>query len=211
MINLNFDILFNGSFDIHFSFILKEIIMKSDSKMTLNFHKLESEYNKKFELQEQRIKKLEEMVECLVNMEYYMSINSSSNNFYREKLNSLEFSILSSSNENMNMCNKIEYFYQLNKLTIGGAYSYSDICFKNKTLKILIIQAGTLTNLNGLNNLPSLEELEIRTNGLNNADTIIPYLHKNIKKITYFGGYGTSTKEKLIPYCAKNNIELLYT
>jgi len=45
---------------------------------------------------------------------------------------------------------------------------------------------------------------------LTNTCTIIPFLHENIKKITFFGGFGTSTKEKLISYCAKNKIALLY-
>lgn len=210
MLNLNFDILFNGSFDVHFSFILKEMVMKADSKMTMNFHKLEADYNKKIEMQEQRIKKLEEMVECLVNMEHFMCTESPS--YYRgQKLNLLELSLFTTTKENndTNVNQKIQYFYQLNKLTINGYYTYSNINFSNKTLKILIIMTGSISSLEGLNGLPLLEEIEVRTNALN-VDNIIPHLHKNIKKITFFGGYGTLTKEKLIPYCAKNNIALLY-
>jgi hypothetical protein len=33
----------------------------------------------------------------------------------------------------------------------------------------------------------------------------------SIKKIVFLFGYGTSTKNKLIPYCKKNNIELIYS
>jgi len=213
MLNLNFDILFNGSFDVHYSFILKEMVMKADSKMTMNFHKLEADYNKKFEMQEQRIKNLEEIVECLVNFEHFMHFDSSTARYHGQKLNSLELNIYTNPNNYENRDNvnqKIQYYYQLNKLTINSYYQFGDIQFSNKTLKILIILCNNISTLQGLIGLPSLEEIEVRTSNLNNADNIIPHLHKNIKKITFFGGYGTSTKEKLIPYCAKNKIALLY-
>jgi hypothetical protein len=207
MLNLDFNILFDDEFDVHFNVILKEVVMKADNKMSLSFHKMEEENNKKFEVLYNRIEKLEEMVQCLSNVNIYSALGP------YQPLNSLELNINYDGNY-ANLYNsycKIENFYQLNKLTIMGNNGSPNINFSNKTLKILIINSTTLLSLENLNNLPSLEVIEIRSSALSNADYIIPYLHKNIKKISFFGGNGTATKEKLIPYCLKNKIELIYT
>jgi len=213
ILNLEFNILFDTKFDVNFSFILREMVMKADSKMTMNFHRLEAEYNKKIESLENKVKKLEAIIESIGNIHPFIDSGS-------YPLNSVELRITEDTST-MHLKNKINCFYQLNKLNL----EIHDSCinFKNKTLKILSIQncpqklqgstyvnVSSLTSLNGLNNLPSLETIEIRTNSLTNPDNIIPHLHKNIKKISFFNGYGLSTKEKLIPYCNKNNIELLY-
>lgn len=228
ILNLDFRILFDGSFDINFSFILNEIIMKADSKMTLNFHKIEADNNKmilnfhkmeadnnkKNEFLENRIQKLEEMVECLVNVNISY-FNPSYGQLEFKPLNSLELDVYNNVNQQGiydNYC-KIECFYQLNKLTLGGSYQHRNINFKNKTLQILIIANGSnyLSSLENLDKLPSLEIIEVRCSSLSNADNIIPYLHKNIKKISFFNGQGNGTKDNLIPYCTKNKIDLIYT
>ena len=211
---LNFKILFDGYFNVNFDFILPEIIMKSDSKMTLNLHRIEEENNKKVEFLENRIHKLEEMVEGLVNVSIYM--HTGTNNIYTyHPLNSLELNIYKSDAE-IEMYDKyckIECFYQLNKLTLNDYYRCANINFSNKTLKILIIKSGSISSFENLDKLPSLEVIEIRGNatGITNANNIIPFLHKNIKKIYFFDGKGNPTKDKLIPHCLDNKIELIYT
>jgi hypothetical protein len=213
VLNLDFYVIFDTDFEIKFDIILKETIMKFDSKMTLNFYKIEDENNRKVRILENRIEYLEDIVERLVNMDYLMYISQpnpgSTNYFNGLKLNSLEFEIGNNSYSN-NCLDKIQYFYKLNKLTVYGSYNHSSINFSSKSLKILVIQTDYFSSLQNLDKLPSLEEIEIRTASVSSSDKIIPYLHKNIKKITFFGGLGTSTKEKLIPYCLKNNIELIY-
>jgi hypothetical protein len=212
VLNLDFKILFDGCFDINFNLILSEIIMKADSKMTLNFHKMESENNKKIEFLENRIKKLEQMVECLVNVNIY-SYHPNYGTIEYKPLNSLELNLYTDNvqKEIYDSYCKIECFYQLNKLTLNNHYSHGNINFKNNSLKILILNGCSISSLQNLDKLPSLEVIEIKTSTLTNAERIIPFLHKNIKKISFYSGYGTETKEKLIPYCTKNKIELIYT
>ena len=279
VLNLEFYILFNGGFNINFNLLLKEEIMHSDSMMTLKFHKLEIEYNRKFEEQEERIKNLEYIIECLSNIEQYLylskdsfgnmningkkfnslelvlyndnnntTVNTNHNTFtvdgvsknkFGEKPNNNMFTLSTTSQSNFgekpnlglfqqsetsvfqtyearefqpysNIYTKIRNFYQLNKLTIGPMYKYSNIVFSNKTLRILCIKTPHVNELSGMDGLPSLEELYIECDKLNNADNIIPYIHKNIRKICFLNNTCTLTKEKLIPYCYTNNIELLY-
>jgi hypothetical protein len=202
ILNLNFIVIFDNEFDINFNLIIKEL--------SLNFHRMNEENNNKVRILEDRIVKLEDIINSLVNVEHIMyttNPNSGATNYCNSlKLNLSEL-IIGDSSYSMDMLNKIEYFYQLNKLTLGGSYNHSTIEFSNKTLQKLVIKTNYLTSLKNLDKLPSLEKIEIHSSELKN---IIPYLHKNIKNIIFFNGAGISTKEKLIPYCKKNNIEIMY-
>jgi hypothetical protein len=209
-LKLNFVIIFDNEFHTKFDIKLKETIVKDYYKISLNYHKLEDEHNKKIRKLEDRIIKLEDKINCLVNTEQFMYItspNEGATNYCNHlKLNILELTIGDSS-YSMAILPKIEKFYQLHKLILNGSYNHSTIQFINKTLKILVIKTNYLTSLQNLDNLPSLEIIEVHTSTLIN---IIPFLHKNIKKILFYQDICKKTKEILIEHCTKNNIEIIY-
>ena len=68
----------------------------------------------------------------------------------------------------------------------------------------------SITSLKGLQNLPSVHTLEFHNCiRLTEPYNIIQYLHKNIKKISFFN-CSLTTKGFLSKYCLENNIELNY-
>lgn len=217
-LQLDYSIIFDKLFDVNFTVILPEKLMSNDSKLTMNFHKIEAGYKSEIKRLEDKITKMEEMIDCLMNMEQCMN-ECTRNNVYTTLnlcLNVKELTYTDlyhpSDGSYFKYIHKIKYFYQLEKLILNT--TSININFSNKTLKVLdIYKTHTIpmSSLKGLENLPSLEVIDIRVDTLNNADNIIPYLHKNIKKITFYNGYGKETSSKLTPYCKANGIELLYT
>jgi hypothetical protein len=199
-IKVDFNVIFDNFFYISFNLIFKEICTDLENK--INYL-------------ENKITNLENIVESLVNMSSY----TSNIDPFHEKINNYELYIHCSNNKFD--LNKIEYFYQLNKLELTN-YIMDKIMFKNKTLKILVFNKNlglkTFENLGQY--LPLLENIEFNIDTINydndiklSSDNFIFYLKdiKNIKKISFVGGCGSLTKHKLIPYCLKNNIEIIYS
>ena len=213
IINLDFDILFNNEYRLKFNINLKEVILNNNYKKTLNYRKIEEENSTKIRKLENKIEQLDEIINSLINMDYLMyttNPNPGATNYHNcIKLNSYEINIGDSS-YSMTMLNKIEFFYQLNKITLFGSYNYSNIQFSNKSVKILCIKTEYITSLENLDKLPLLEVIEIYSSGLLNINNIIPFLHKNIKKISFLNNNIKLFKEKLTSYCTDNNIEITF-
>jgi hypothetical protein len=179
--------------------VIEEIKDLSNTMQTL------IKQNSKNKKLDETIKLLKSIIEYLCGMDEYMSISHGV-----KDMSVLDLCLyVNNIDEKYNISTKIQYFYQLNKLIIGSLYTSSNINFSNKTLKTLIICTKHLSSLENLNNLPVLEEIEFRCCNLTDANNIIPYLHKNIKKIVFLFGYGKPIINKLFPYCKKNNIELV--
>jgi hypothetical protein len=143
-------------------------------------------------------------------------------------LNSIEFIDINGSNDTNYKL--LKSFYCLKKIKLTNVYvmhsqsniannngnNNTNIIFENSTVEILIFDISiqyaqlSITSLEGLQNLPSVHTLEfhncIRLTEMHN---IIPFLHKNIKRISFFN-CGTTTKGFLSKYCLDNDIELNY-
>ena len=156
------------------------------------------------------------ILECKNNISTQEKKNNKFKTFMSEKENlDIEEYIFSGDKYDLPIkINLIKNFYKLNKLII--AYNYEYLVSSNETVKILIIRSPNIKTLEGLNTqFPSLEVIVIESSGIRDPIDIIPYLHKNIKKIELLGPNITfilSTKNKHIQftqYCKINGIELI--
>jgi len=143
-------------------------------------------------------------------------------------LNSTEFIDLNQREMNTNY-KLLKSFYCLKKIKLTNVYvmhsqsnianngnNNTNIIFENSTVEILIFDISiqnaqlSITSLEGLQNLPSIHTLEFHNCiRLTESHNIIPFLHKNIKRISFFN-CGTTTKGFLSKYCLDNDIELNY-
>lgn len=215
---ITFNILIDNIYKLSFNIIVKEKILNGDAQVSLNISRLETKHkedikkleNKNKEL-ENKIMKLENIVDKIGSIPVDMK-----NNTFFYTYNSIEFI-----DNNANYPIKYEllkYFYCLKKIKLTNLYSdciaRKNIIFQNSSVEILIfsIMPGErgITSLHGLHNLPSVHTLEFHNcTELTEASQIISYLHKNIKKISFFS-CGSTTKDLLSKYCLDNSIDLQY-
>jgi len=165
------------------------------------------------------IRDLDDKIMKLENIIGNIPIDIRNQNQNYLSLNSTEF-IENSSKINYKL---FKSFYCLKKIKLNDLYAMSNgnnntnIVFENSTVEILIFaihsfnaNISSITSLEGLQNLPSVHTLEFHNCiRLTESHNIIPFLHKNIKKISFFN-CGTTTKGFLSKYCLDNDIELNY-
>ena len=216
-----FNILIDNIYKLSFNIIVKEKILNGDSQVTLNIARLETKYKediKKLEDKnkelEDKIMKLKKIVDKIASIP--VDIRNIGNTTFFYTLNSIEF--IDNNNSNNTKYKLLKNLYCLKKIKLTSIYTHNcgnqHIIFENSSVEILIfdIQTGHngITSLEGLQNLPSVHTLEFyNCTQLTETSKIIPFLHKNIKKI-YFYNCGIITKDSLSKYCLDNNIDLQY-
>jgi hypothetical protein len=181
-------------------------------KNNQNIKKLEDKNKKLEEIIDKLNNKLEMLENAFLNLNICCFLNNSAHIQY-VNLSSIKF-IYSEIEINSSYLNKlnstIKSMILLEEITLNEHYRDVDITISNINVKKLILKNNRISSLFGLNRLPLIETIEIHTcKALTDSNNIIPYLHKNIKYI-YFYGCGSTTKELLLPYCLTNNIDLLY-
>jgi len=230
MLKLTFNALIGGFLKINFEAILREKLLSNDGQLTMNFNKLEQKYDalaKKFdkfmkhfeETQEENLR----LIDAVSNAEIILSPHKMSNNHSISpsliyKINSKNITIesyLAKYNSNVlfqEPCfDRVCEFYQLEKLELNY-WKHSNLSvMKNDTLKELKIQCQNeqyLTSIQGVNNFPQLEKLEIYSspNLTNMVQVLNSYKHK-INTIILANCKAVNVVE-LQTYCQTNNIKL---
>jgi len=232
MLKLTFNALIGGFLKINFEAILREKLLSNDGQLTMNFNKLEQKYDalaKKFdkfmkhfeETQEENLR----LIDAVANAEIILSphLNEGfgqiifSGHIY--KINSKELKI-ESNVARFNHGNiayrepcfdRVCEFYKLEKLELTYWRHANLTVMKNKTLKELKIQCQNeqyLTSIQGVNNFPQLEKLEIYSspNLTNMVQVLNSYKHK-INTIILANCKAVNVIE-LQTYCQTNNIKL---
>lgn len=225
IIKLQFNALVGGFLKMTFDVLLREKVMSNDSQLTINFNRLEQKLIFGITKLMERCDQLEQLVLTknteildLTNKLSYSQIcmchsgHASTEHFIPINIKVLENFNGSQTTDSWRFDN-VQHLYQLEKLTITyfSVSSFAAAQLKSKSLKKLNINCvsqGHLTSLQGLNDLPNVENLII-TNAP--ALTNITSVFKSYNcKINYLKiqTCGQVNVVELQTYCQTNRISL---
>lgn len=230
LLKLTFNALVGGFLKINFEALLREKVLSNDGQLTMNFNKLEQKYDALAKNFDKFIKKYEKtqennlkLMDAIANAEIILSPHKISGNHSISpsliyKINSKNITIESylgrynSNTQFQEPCfDRVCEFYQLEKLELIYWRHSNLTVMKNDTLKELKIQShneGYLTSIQGINNFPQLEKLEIHNSaGLTDVVQVLnSYKHK-IKTLIFANCKAINVVE-LQTYCQVNDIKL---
>ena len=225
IIKLQFNALVGGFLKMTFDVLLREKVMSNDSQLTINFNRLEQKLIFGITKLMDRCDQLESLVLTknteildLTNKLSYSQIcmcyqaHPSPYHFIHINIKVLENFNGSQTTDSWRFDN-VQHLYQLDtlKITYFSVSSFVAAQLKSKSLKNLNINCvsqGHLTSLQGLNDLPNVENLTI-TNAP--ALTNITSVFKSYNcKINYLKiqTCGNVNVVELQTYCQSNNINL---
>ena len=225
IIKLQFNALVGGFLKMTFDVLLREKVMSNDSQLTINFNRLEQKLIFGITKLMERCDQLESLVLTknteildLTNKLSYSQIcmchsgHASTEHFIPINIKEITNFKGTQANESWRF-DLIQHLYQLEKLTIQNFRigSFAQAQLKSKSLTTLHIHCGGeghLTSLQGLNDLPNVENLTI-TNAP--ALTNITSVFKSYNcKINYLKiqTCGNVNVVELQTYCQSNNINL---
>ena len=224
VLKLAFNALIGGFLKMNFDVLLREKLMSNDGQLTLNFNKLEQKQaqaidmlTKKCADLEESVTKMKQIIDCcqifMSNIYtptgHWCDIQSNG----QTQMNNISAKEITMTDHAGNIIWKnINVFYQLEKFTINGFTSQSNLKnLKNITIKELILGCGgggTFTSLEGIQNFPNLEILTITAApGLKDVVTILKATKHNIKTLKFQGCTAVNVVE-LQTYCQVNNVFL---
>lgn len=229
-LKLTFNTKVGGFLKVNFEAILREKILSNDGQLTMNLNKIEQKYAsliKKLEALDNKMEKQQQenmrLINAISNAEIILSPHQKTGNctIFTEhiyKINSKSIVIECAVNRYGGVMNnseptleRIYEFYQLEKLEFNHFRFPNLAVMKNNTLKELKIQCqseGHLTSLQGIDNFPELEKIEIyNAIGLNNIVGILTNIRHKINTIILANCKAVNVVE-LQTYCQVNNIKL---
>ena len=184
-----------------------KVIIGDDARISMKLIEMDKKHNLEIKKLEDKVKKCEEMIELFGNMSIYYGPDPSLFN----KLNS---EIITVNFNNDSYSSNIVLYYNCKILTTYTNGTINDIThIKNNFCKIIDFNLFSVTTLNGINNLPKLEEIKkLKTvSMLNYEKGIIQPLSKykhTIKKIQ-ISNDAKPDMVNLQKYCTDNSIELI--
>ena len=227
-LKLTFNTKVGGFLKVNFEAILREKILSNVGQLTMNLNKIEQKYEsliKKLEALDNKMEKQQQenmrLINAISNAEIILSPHLKSDvcSIFPEhiyKVNSKTISIECGVNRyggrmNEPCLDRICEFYQLEKLELNF-YRYGTLTImKNNTLKELKIQCQSedhLTSIQGIDNFPELEKIEIYSAPrLNNIVGILTNIRHKITTIILANCKAVNVVE-LQTYCQVNNIKL---
>ena len=227
-IKIIFNAIFSGFLKINFEVLLREKLMSNDGQLTLNFNKLEQQQSHAIKSLTEKCNNLEgvlakqqkdfaEQIEFLKGVINGIDIFTSPSHHwsavhqtqFTANIASTELAL--NGDENFN-AKSISSFYQLEKLTINGFTSQTNLKnVNNIKLKELILNCvgnRTFVSLDGISNFPNLEILTItNASGLTNVVTILKNIKHKIKTLKFQACAAVNVVE-LQTYCQVNNVFL---
>ena len=207
LLRLDFTAKVGGYMNISFEVMLRECIIGDDARISMKLIEMDKKHNLEIKKLEDKVKKCEEMIELFGNMSIYYGPDPSLFN----KLNS---EIITVNFNNDSYSSNIVLYYNCKILTTYTNGTINDIThIKNNFCKIIDFNLFSVTTLNGINNLPKLEEIKkLKTvSMLNYEKGIIQPLSKykhTIKKIQ-ISNDAKPDMVNLQKYCTDNSIELI--
>jgi hypothetical protein len=227
VLKLAFNALIGGFLKMNFEVLLREKIMSNDGQLTLNFNKLEQQQAMAIKSLTEKCNNLEGVLakqqrEFAQQIEFLRGIINGVDIFtspshhwsavhqtqFTANIASTELTLSGDGNFN---AKSIASFYQLEKLTINGFISQTNLNnVKNIKLKELILNCGnaTFTSLDGMANFPNLEILTITSaSGLTNVVAILKETKHKIKTLKFQACAAVNVVE-LQTYCQVNNVFL---
>lgn len=229
-LKLTFNTKIGGFLKVNFEAILREKILSNDGQLTMNLNKIEQKYEsliKKLEALDNKMEKQQQenirLINAISNAEIILSPHNGGANKgifsgHIYKINSKSIVVecaINRYNSNISFeepcLDRICEFYQLEKLELNYYRHGSLTLMKNNTLKELKMQCqseGHLTSIQGIDNIPELEKLEIyNAPGLKNIVDILTNKRHKINTIILANCKAVNVVE-LQTYCQVNNIKL---
>ena len=224
VLKLAFNALIGGFLKMNFEVLLREKLMSNDGQLTLNFNKLEQKHAQSIDMLtkkctdlEESVTKMKQIIDCcqifMSNIYtpagHWCDIQSNG----QTQMNNISAKEITMTDHAGNIIWKnINVFYQLEKFTINGFTSQSNLKnLKNITIKELILGCasnGTFTSLVGIQNFPNLEILTITAApGLKDVVAILKETKHNIKTLKFQTCTAVNVVE-LQTYCQVNNVFL---
>jgi hypothetical protein len=224
MMKMSFSARVEGFLKINFDIILKEKIMSNDGQLTLSMNRIEQKQTMAIETLTKKCADLEETVDkmkkiidcCQIFMSniytptgHWCDIQTNG----QTQMNNISAKEITMTDHAGNIIWKnISVFYQLEKITINGFTSQSNLKnLKNTTIKELILGCGggaSFTSLQGIENFPKLEILTVTSApGLKDVVKVLTDVKHNIKTLKFQGCTGVNVVE-LQTYCQVNGIFL---
>ena len=227
VLKLAFNALIGGFLKMNFEVLLREKLMSNDGQLTLNFNKLEQKQTQSIDMLTKKCTDLESVLakqqrEFTEQLEFLRGIINGVDIFtspshhwtsvtQKQYTANIASTILSLNGDGNFNSKSIESFYQLEKLTIHGFASQTNLInIKNRTIKELIMNCsgGTFTSLEGIQNFPNLEILTITSApGLTNVVAILKETKHNIKTLKFQACAQVNVVE-LQTYCQVSNVFL---
>ena len=224
VLKMAFNALISGFLKMNFDVLLREKLMSNDGQLTLNFNKLEQKQaqaidmlTKKCADLEANVNKMQQIIDCC---QIFMSnIYTPSGHWCdlqsngQTQMNNISAKEITMTDHAGNISWKtISVFYQLEKLTINGFTSQTNLRnFKNAITEELILGcagSGAFQSLDGIENFPNLEILTITSApGLKNVVKVLTETKHKIKTLKFQVCTAVNVVE-LQTYCQVNNVFL---